>query len=67
MLIDRAGLKGRSIGDAEVSQCHGNFLVMKTGAGKASDLIRLIDVVREDVRTDSGIELQTEVVIWDRN
>ena len=66
MLIDRARLKGRSIGEAEVSQCHGNFLVMKTGAGKASDLIRLIDLVREGVRTDSGIELQTEVVVWDR-
>ena len=25
-----------------------------------------IDLVREDVRTDSGIELQTEVVVWDR-
>lgn len=66
MLIDRANLKGRSVGEAEVSQCHGNFLVMKTGAGKASDLIRLIDVVKKEVHADSGIELQTEVVIWDR-
>ena len=67
MLIDRANLKGRSIGDAEVSQRHGNFLVMKTGAGKATDLIRLIDVVKKEVGENSGIELQTEVVIWDRS
>ncbi len=66
MLIDRANLKGRSIGEAEVSERHGNFLVMRTGAGKATDLIRLIDVIKEEVSADSGIELQTEVVIWDR-
>ena len=66
MLIERADLKGRSVGDAEVSRRHGNFLVMKTGAGKATDLIRLIDVVKKEVGEDSGIELQTEVVIWDR-
>ncbi|MBB48876.1 MAG: UDP-N-acetylenolpyruvoylglucosamine reductase [Phycisphaerae bacterium] len=67
MLIDRANLKGRCVGEAEVSQCHGNFLVMKTGAGKASDLVRLIDVVKQAVHADSGIELETEVVIWDRD
>jgi UDP-N-acetylmuramate dehydrogenase len=66
MLIDQAKLKGRGVGEAEVSERHGNFLVMKTGAGKATDLIRLIDLVRKAVSADSGIELQTEVVIWDR-
>ena len=66
-LIDRANLKGRCVGEAEVSRCHGNFLVMKTGTGKASDLLRLIDLVKTEVHADSGIELETEVVIWNRD
>jgi len=62
-LIDDAGLKGFSYGDAIVSQIHANFIVNK---GKASfaDIMQVIDHVRETVFQQQGIELQLEVDIW---
>ncbi len=44
-LIDRAGLKGKSVGGACVSQKHANFILAETGT-KASDVLKLINVIR---------------------
>jgi UDP-N-acetylmuramate dehydrogenase len=60
-LIDAAGLKGRRIGGAEVSTLHANFIVTSPGAS-AADVAAIIDLVREEVRRTSGIELRPEVV-----
>ncbi|MEE2680957.1 MAG: UDP-N-acetylmuramate dehydrogenase [Planctomycetota bacterium] len=65
-LIDLAGLKGHRLGAAQVSELHGNFLVVDQG-GSASDLIRLMEVVRGGVERTHGIELENEVVIWSRS
>jgi len=62
-LIDEAGLKGFSVGAAEVSTRHANFLVMHPG-GSSTDLIRLLRAVKQRVADRSGIQLQEEVVIW---
>jgi len=59
-LIEAAGLKGFRIGGAEVLDHHANIMVASAGA-RASDVIALIDHVRDTVRRDSGIELQLEV------
>ncbi|MGA8370883.1 MAG: UDP-N-acetylmuramate dehydrogenase [Acidimicrobiales bacterium] len=59
-LIDQAGLKGRRIGSAEVSQKHANFIQADAG-GSADDVRALIDDVRWCVRQRSGVELRTEV------
>jgi UDP-N-acetylmuramate dehydrogenase len=59
-LIDQAGLKGRRIGSAEVSQKHANFIQADAG-GSADDVRALIDDVRRCVRQRSGVELRTEV------
>ncbi|MCE9636956.1 MAG: UDP-N-acetylmuramate dehydrogenase [Planctomycetes bacterium] len=64
-LIDQAGLKGRAVGGAMVSNVHGNFIVNRGGAA-ATDVLRLIDTMREAVLRSSGIELRTEVEIWRR-
>lgn len=62
-LIDEAGLKGFSVGLAEVSQRHANFLVMRPG-GTSTDLIRLLRAVKQRVAEQTGITLTEEVVIW---
>ena len=62
-LIDRAGLKGTRYGNARVSERHANFIVAETGA-TASDVLHLIDVVRERVRRDFSTELETEIDVW---
>lgn len=65
MLIDRAGCKGLRIGGAEVSQVHGNFFITHPGA-TATDVLRLIEEVRERVKEHSAAALETEVVLWRR-
>ena len=59
-LIDAAGLKGRRLGSAEVSPKHANFIQADPG-GSADDVRRLIDMVREEVRRQAGVELVPEV------
>ncbi len=62
-LIDRAGLKGTHWGKACVSNEHANFIVAKRGA-TASDVLHLIDLIRERVRRVHGTELEVEIEIW---
>jgi len=60
-LVDRAGLKGASIGAARVSPTHGNFIV-NDGTASAGDIRRLIERCREHVRVKFGVELRDEIV-----
>jgi len=61
-LVDECGLKGHSVGGASVSELHGNFII-NDGHATATDVIALIEQVRERVREKKGINLQTEVQI----
>lgn len=61
-LIDELGLKGTRVGGAVVSDVHGNFIV-NDGKATASDVLNLIEVIRERARASRGIELETEVEI----
>jgi UDP-N-acetylenolpyruvoylglucosamine reductase len=61
-LIDELGLKGTRVGGALVSAEHGNFIV-NSGAATARDILDLIEIIRQRVRTERGIELETEVEI----
>jgi len=60
-LVDRAGLKGASIGGARVSPVHGNFIV-NDGTATASDIRALIEKCRAAVREQFGVELREEIV-----
>ena len=62
-LIDQAGLKGFTVGGAQVSEKHAGFVVNRGGA-TAADVLRLIGAVRERVLQASGIELEPEVRLW---
>lgn len=61
-LIDRCGLKGLKIGDAEISPMHANYIVNRGGA-KATDVLDLIQFVREKVFEQTGIFLETEIKV----
>ena len=61
-LIEGAGLKGRSVGGAQVSEKHAGFIV-NTGGATASDILALIRVVQDEVRAKYGVALETEVRI----
>src|ERR1019366_2334727 len=62
-MIDALGLKGYRLGDAMVSDRHANFFV-NTGHASCSDMLKLIDDVRERVRGAYGVELENEVIVW---
>lgn len=61
-LIEKAGLKGVAIGNAEVSKRHANFIVNK-GDAKASDVIKLMEVVQSRVLEVHGVKLEPEIKI----
>jgi len=61
-LIEEAGLKGLSVGGAQVSKKHANFIV-NSGGATASDILSLIDIVREDVLKRFSIVLELEVKV----
>ncbi|MFO0891245.1 MAG: UDP-N-acetylmuramate dehydrogenase [Isosphaeraceae bacterium] len=62
-LIDQAGLKGQRFGGAEVSDRHANFIVAHPEA-KASDVLHLIDQIRQRVWQQFGYELELQLQIW---
>lgn len=59
-LIEKAGLKGFSVGKAEVSLVHANFLVNKGGA-QATDVMHLAKEVERLVEESTGIKLEMEI------
>lgn len=59
-LIDRAGLKGFTVGGAGVSTLHANFLI-NCGGATSQDVIQLMQQVRERVRERFQVELEPEI------
>ncbi len=62
-LIEQAGLKGARHGGAEVSDRHANFIVAQPGAS-ASDVLHLIDQIRQRVWQQFGYELTLQIQVW---
>ncbi len=62
MLIEKAGLKGRQQGGAQVSPKHANFIV-NTGKASAADILKLMEIVQEAVWKEFNIRLEPEVKI----
>jgi UDP-N-acetylmuramate dehydrogenase len=59
-LIDEIGGRGRMVGDAQVSEQHCNFMINR-GEASAKDLEALIESLRKDVLTKTGVELRWEI------
>ena len=60
-LIEEAGLKGFSVGDAQVSEKHAGFVINRGGAS-AAQIRKLIGEVQRRVEENSGIWLEREVI-----
>ena len=61
-LIEDAGLKGYSVGGAQVSEKHAGFLINK-GDATYEDVLQLMNHVRDKVREEFDVELEPEVRI----
>jgi UDP-N-acetylmuramate dehydrogenase len=61
-IIDELKLKGRRVGNAQISEKHANFIV-NLGKATASDVLALIVQVRDRVKQEKGIELALEAQI----
>ncbi|MEF3274382.1 MAG: UDP-N-acetylmuramate dehydrogenase [Chloroflexus sp.] len=59
-LIEAAGLKGKCIGDAEISPIHANYIVNR-GQARAADILALIELAQKTVAEQFGVTLQLEV------
>lgn len=62
MLIESCGLKGKRIGDAEISKVHANIIV-NLGKATANDVLGLIDLARAGVKQKFDINLELELKI----
>lgn len=61
-LIDKAGMKGLTVGDFYISEKHANF-IMNKGNGKPEELKQLAEQIKHKVKEVYGIELREEVII----
>ena len=59
-LIDAAGLKGKRVGEAQISPQHANFIINLDKA-KASDILTLIKLAQSRVKEKFGVELKLEI------
>lgn len=63
-LIDECGLKGKKIGEAELSQKHANFIINR-GNASFEDVNNLIKLIQKKVYAKTGIKLELEITILD--
>lgn len=60
-LIEKAGLKGISSGNIQVSDKHANYMI-NTGDGQFADVMNLIKIVKDRVFQEFGVNIEEEVV-----
>lgn len=60
-MIEECGLKGKSVGGAQVSEKHAGFIVNRGGA-TAEDVLRLIEIIKEAVLQKFGVEIECEII-----
>ena len=59
-LIDQAGLKGKKIGKAQISEKHANFII-NTGGAKAEEVLKLIRLAQKTVKGKFNVNLELEI------
>lgn len=65
-LIEQVGLKGKRIGNIQVSKKHANYLV-NLGGGTARDVTKLIQLIRSTVKQETGHDLHPEITFLGLN
>ena len=63
-LIDKVGLKGRSVGGAHISEKHANFIEARDNA-TSKDVLQLIEMIKDKVRDRFDVELELEIDVWE--
>ncbi len=63
-LIEKCGLKGKSVGGAQVSPKHAGFIV-NTGSATAEDVKNLVALIQKTVKEETGYSLQREIIFLD--
>lgn len=66
LLIEKANLKGKTIGGAQVSKKHANFII-NTGSATSDDIKKLIELIQNIIKEQFGIFLETEIIILNPN
>ncbi len=61
-LIEMAKLKGRRVGDAQISDKHANF-ILNLGKATAKDVLELMEIVKQTVLETKGVRLEPEIKI----
>ena len=64
LIIENLGLKGLSVGDAQVSNIHSNYIINKNNASP-ENILSLINMVKDKVLKNTGIKLENEIRIID--
>lgn len=59
-LIEEAGLKGEAVGGAQVSIKHSGFII-NTGNATSKDVLDLVEIIKQKVKLNSGVELECEI------
>jgi len=62
-LIEKCGLKGYAIGDAQISKTHANFII-NNGNASSKDVYLLIKKMKDEVKKKFEIDLELEVKLW---
>ncbi len=60
-LIDQCGLKGRSVGGAEVSEKHAGFIINR-GDATCQDVLDLVKIIQDEVKEKTGFDLYREII-----
>lgn len=61
-LIDECGLKGFSVGDAEISRKHAGFIINK-GNATADEVLELVTVVKNKVKEKFNVDIELEILV----
>ena len=61
-LIDECGLKGYSVGDAEISTKHAGFVINK-GKATASDVLNLVKHVKNEIKNKFDLDIELEILV----
>lgn len=64
-IIDEVGLRGFSVGQAQVAPWHGNFII-NNGNATASDVRNLVEIIQEKVLKETGFMLECEIIFTDK-
>ena len=62
-LLEKSGVKGLSVGDAQISKKHANFFI-NNGNARSDDVINLIQEAQKRVKEQFNVELEPEIRIW---